>query len=418
MKWYESVEVDRNEPDMHPEPTTGHVTALAMKKADTIRNRRPRELFTRALLLLISLFVCIALLELAMRLLDPRSPLYPKGYYRIDEESGLVCANPDYQGYAASEFGRLVIETNAYGFRGPSLDPRGEGSPRVMILGDSFVQAVQVDIGQTFGHLISESAGMNAQVMQVGMPGWGQGDQLRWLRTYYDYFRPQIVVVSVFLGNDLTIDNMGEDNLGSSYYNVTRDGYLVSKNGSSTLLARIKKGLGRQSRLYNFVRPRLRTLISRILGRDSAIVGYHKYFLPIYSSDVQARKAYYDTFFEIIRRFSALAREKDFGLIVLLIPWDSALDGSRFDAVISHFGLDRDDYDVKTPNSIIGSFMKENSIPYIDLYDSFAGKENPLEAYGKRDRHFSPTGHRWAAEELTRSITELSNARGGDHFQK
>jgi lysophospholipase L1-like esterase len=98
----------------------------------------------------------------------------------------------------------------------------------------------------------------------------------------------------------------------------------------------------------------------------------------------------------------------------MCIPWDRTLDETRFSAVVDHFGRPRDKYRIETPRLVIGRHMAENNIPYLDLHDVFTARENPLDAYGREDTHFSPTGHAWTAEALIQRLKPLLSGKTGE----
>ena len=60
-------------------------------------------------LLLATIFLCFFLIEIGLRIFSMQS--FPKGYYTIDDTTGLLCANQNYQGYTNSENGRISIQT-------------------------------------------------------------------------------------------------------------------------------------------------------------------------------------------------------------------------------------------------------------------------------------------------------------------
>jgi hypothetical protein len=375
--------------------------------------------YFRITAVLLSLFFVSVLLEITLRV--TMSKRYPKGYFHVDTKSGLLSAVPHYEGFRRTENGLVRIKNNRYGFRGDFLNRSNPDVQRILILGDSFVQAAQVNYGQTFGNVLQLKLG-DTQVMQVGIPGWGQGDQLRWLKTYYDEFQPHLVIVAVFLGNDLPIDNMKKDHLGSNGRVVTREGDLLG--GRKDDPVRVSRRLSlTTSYAYTFIRHRLKALKRRLIPQEPTQGGHmpdwvwssHRKNLRIYERDPGKHQPYYATFFELIEDFKAFCTEKNILLIILSIPWDRAIDGDRFATVIDYLGLDPNDYDALLPHTVISEYIQRIDLPYLDLRDHFIKKNDHLNAYGKKDNHFSQTGHAWTAEALHALILELKD-RGGEHW--
>lgn len=94
---------------------------------------------------------------------------------------------------------------NSFGFRDVEWTPARRKPHRVAVLGDSFVEALQVDLDQTFPKLV-ETALPDTEVMNFGISGQGQVEELLTYRTYVRPFRPDLVVLAFFPGNDF-IDN-------------------------------------------------------------------------------------------------------------------------------------------------------------------------------------------------------------------
>lgn len=368
----------------------------------------------KLLLLAVSLLFCGAALEVGLRVWQ-RSE-FPRGYYRMDERSGLLSAAPGWRGHQDSEFGRVVLTTNRYGMRGPVLDPAAAG-PRVLLIGDSFIQAARVRDEQTVGRRLAARL-PGAQVMEVGMPGWGQGDELRWLETYGPELRPDLVVVCVFLGNDLAIDNTYPDHLGSSRLTATPDGYLVvsgvRKNTGRAEPGPARGGFAewlrdhttRASLAYLFLRARVARLLAGAARGEPAIPDYYERFLAIHARDETVRAGYYATFFALVERLRAQAEREGWALLVATIPWHVTLDDAAFLAIVDHFGLDREAYERELPFRLLAEGLAARGVAQVDVARAFSARADPGAAYGANP-HFSPTGHEWLAQALAPRVEEL-----------
>src|SRR3989339_586837 len=90
---------------------------------------------------------------------------------------------------------------NSYGFRDVEWKLQKEKKYRVAVLGDSFAEALQVDLEQSFPKLIELSLG-SVEVMNFGIRGQGQVEELLTYRHYVRPFKPDLVVLCFFPGND------------------------------------------------------------------------------------------------------------------------------------------------------------------------------------------------------------------------
>jgi len=99
--------------------------------------------------------------------------------------------------------GRFTI--NSYGFRDVEWTPARQKKFRVAVLGDSFAEALEVDLDQSFPKLIEKQL-QDTEVMNFGLQGHGQVEELLTYRCYVRPFKPDLVILAFFPGND-PIDN-------------------------------------------------------------------------------------------------------------------------------------------------------------------------------------------------------------------
>jgi lysophospholipase L1-like esterase len=109
--------------------------------------------------------------------------------------------------FATDEFD-TTIAINAQGVRDENdVGPKPPGERRIVVLGDSLVLSVQVDARQTFAHLLQErlNAGggpVHYRVINAGVQGYGPVEELLFYRTIAHTFQPDLVIETIFVGND------------------------------------------------------------------------------------------------------------------------------------------------------------------------------------------------------------------------
>jgi lysophospholipase L1-like esterase len=113
------------------------------------------------------------------------------------------------------------IAINQAGVRDEPIGPKMPGERRIVILGDSLVMAVQVPLAQTFGKLLERrlneaavAAGGDAnncggapvhyRVINAGVQGYGPVEELFFYEKVVAAFDPDLVIATVFVGNDAT----------------------------------------------------------------------------------------------------------------------------------------------------------------------------------------------------------------------
>jgi hypothetical protein len=133
------------------------------------------------------------------------------------------------------EEGNAYIAINRDGFRGPRRSRKKPKNVfRVALLGDSFTEAQQLPYEQTFGAVIerelarcSALSGRKVEVLNFGVDSYGTAQELLTLREQALAFAPDMVVVAVFIGNDVRNNSVDLEGDKCRPFFDERDGRLV-----------------------------------------------------------------------------------------------------------------------------------------------------------------------------------------------
>ena len=204
----------------------------------------------RPTLSLIATLVSLVVLEVGVRLVEYRdvhaSLAAPTVPGRWDPELGnLYVANSEFRYWVWNQ-GNKEFETtqrvNSLGFA--DVEPPAQVSTQdlsIMILGDSFVEALQVEMNEKLGPLVKAAVEQRLQrriaVTSFGRSGTGQAVQYAYFRKFAPRMKPDIVVL-VFISNDLR-DN--HPDLTARYYRFNplhppRPTFVMSENSEDGLL--------------------------------------------------------------------------------------------------------------------------------------------------------------------------------------
>ena len=118
------------------------------------------------------------------------------------------------------------IRINAAGLRG--ADPVEDGGCRVLALGDSFTFGLGVEEDEVFHQLAADplrESGLAIEVLNGGIPAIGVPQEVRWLERHGLGFDPDLVLLAMFIGNDLR-----DAKAGSDHWTVI-DGHLAPPGG-------------------------------------------------------------------------------------------------------------------------------------------------------------------------------------------
>ena len=188
-----------------------------------------RRMSVRLIGLAGALMFAVVLAECGLRIVGIGKPQL----YQPDQHCGSrLC--PDTSGVWVSE-GHGNIRINSIGFRGPEVTlPKPEGVFRIAVLGDSFIEALQVNEHQTFCRVLSEQLSRKIQscqfeIINCGVSGYGTAQQLQMLRHHVAPLTPDAVLLAVFPGNDI------RNNLRSLEQDPARPYYTLSESGDLRL---------------------------------------------------------------------------------------------------------------------------------------------------------------------------------------
>ncbi|MEW5959039.1 MAG: SGNH/GDSL hydrolase family protein [Chloroflexota bacterium] len=291
---------------------------------------------------------------------------------------------------------------------------------RILMLGDSFVQAVQVREPETAHQVLedalnSRGASPPVEVVSAGVGGWGTGQQLQYFRREGRRYQPDLVLLMFFLGNDVK-DNLpgrGVTVAGINHYapyfvlaghRLDPDPWLYAPGlepvigPASTGRKRVNDILGniyRRSRLYQQLEP----LVAAGPVQASML-------------DFYLRRS--DTFDYALVLTYALAGQLHqevtldgaaFG-VVLISPIDliefSRMSQAEREAVYQKFPGMRRAEEIESPNRQIAAHLAGQGIEVLDLLPVFiqAVEDSGEKLHFEGDKHWTAAGNRLAGETI------------------
>ncbi len=189
-------------------------------------------LLKRLLLLVIGLVVGLSLAETGLRIagLGSTSPYQPD----------LILGSklrPNYAGWNTKE-GTVNFQINRAGFRDrehPEVKP--DDTLRIAVLGDSYCEALQVELAETFWATIERETnackplhGKRIEVLNFGVSGYGTTQELLMLRHQVWKYEPDIVLLAFLTGNDVRNNSREIENDELKPYFVLNNNVLVLDN--------------------------------------------------------------------------------------------------------------------------------------------------------------------------------------------
>jgi lysophospholipase L1-like esterase len=160
---------------------------------------------TNAAIALSSILAALVLGEGALRLIGFSYP----NFWKPDPVTGTALA-PGMEGWQRDE-GRAYIKVNSQGLRDREhAVSKPSDTYRIAVLGDSYVEAMQVELDQAFWALLPKkleacgfAGGRKVETVNFGVSGYGTGHELLTLRTRVWQYSPDMVLLAFFPGNDV-----------------------------------------------------------------------------------------------------------------------------------------------------------------------------------------------------------------------
>lgn len=176
-----------------------------MNKSRQSKARARRKILWRAVSVLMGLAVAAVIGEIALRVTGIGFPIL----YRPDDFCGTRLQASIHGVWCDEGHGRIHI--NSLGFRGPEIKlNKPPDTVRIAVLGDSFIEALQVDYEESFcaqlQNRLTKSDGIPArsfEVINCGVSGFGTAQELLMLKHHVFPLMPDAVLLCVYPDNDI-----------------------------------------------------------------------------------------------------------------------------------------------------------------------------------------------------------------------
>jgi lysophospholipase L1-like esterase len=358
-----------------------------------------KRIAARALLVLVSSVCALGLAEGILRVMHPQQLGV---WYSL--RNGMVIHPPGTRIHLAN-FGQTV-EFNALGMRDVEHQvDKAPGVFRVLVLGDSFMEALQIPLEASFPRLLERRlrrlTGQPVEVMSGAVSGWGTDDQLEYLARYGRSFAPDLVLVAMTLHNDVS-DNMAER------FHTLRDGRVVARPpvempAGEFRLLKVKDYLASRSHLVQLARK-----YRHLGGMRQAASRLDSHVLQLLRKEESPSISRGWALTEGLMRGVRDEGERVGGrTAVMLIPlalqlYEETLRSwlATNDAVLDELALEQPQQRMRDIGATVG-------VEIVDLLPAFrdAVKASGRSLHLVRDGHWNPDGHRLAAALVADAVT-------------
>ncbi len=286
--------------------------------------------------------------------------------------------------WVADGYPVTTYRTNGWGFRDREfVETKATDASRIMVIGDSFVEAVELDVSERFTELLEDQLnrlGRAVEVWNMGVGDYGTAQEYLLLKRYVQRVRPDLVVLMMFPLNDLINNGRRFAGDNESLADHVRPYFVVDRHGRLQRADRhpIRAFLRRHSLLFAHLECAAFAAQRRRLEQAGA-------------SQV-----------ELTRRRHV--EQKEFPLLEYHSLTDEPLSGRWLEAwQVTDTLL----ADMQRMTGEVGAELLVVLLPCREEYDILA-----LHDLAIRMRQVTGQRHRWRADRLSRRLVGLLGARG------
>ena len=387
---------------------------------------RTREILAGLILAGVGFLFAFVLLELGVRWLH----LIPDRFWQPDPILGARLV-PEREGWWTQEEREFIvpIKINRLGLRDVERDyKKPQRSFRVLVLGDSFVEALQVPLESTFTQVLEKrinrgKTGPAVEVISAGVSGYGTASQLLYFREEGAKFSPDIVLLAFYPGNDV----MNNSPILEKGFRPVFDGngdvdhIVASKreqlSNRRSWLPRLEayiflRQIALRNRMISGLLTRLGLLdpntVRKTPGEGGIPTAYGVYSK---SSTADWDDAWQRTE-KLIEQLRVEVETQGAQLVVAILSTrDQIYPGAWDNVLLSYPAMKGKDWDVDQPQRRMESLCQRQNLRCLSLAPIFreTAKESEEVLHFPQDGHWTERGHAVAAEAMEAFLREHQN---------
>jgi hypothetical protein len=364
------------------EPSSGPSTPPGAEAAISGR----RALLFSAALLVVSLAVAAVVGEIAVRRFAPQQliTIRPDIWEAVDTVGWFKRPNVNADINTGERWAHIA--TDREGFR-VGRQGRLEASTTILLLGDSFMEALQVEYEQSFAGLLETSLpariGRPVAVRDAGVAGWDPPQYYLLERQLLARDTFDLVLVSLYRTVEVRPDRI-PPRAPTIRHHLRFPQRPTWREFVDAVLYPINDLLKYHSHLFVLLKSRIQTLRMR--------TGLTEADVPRRVLLSEAGSPAWTVTAGICRDIAALAQAHGARAIFMLVPAPYQVDTATLSQYKRGFALGAVDPD--QPNRLLGAALRAEGLTLVDPLPAFrAASAAGTRLYGKLDPHLTPAGH-------------------------
>lgn len=373
-------------------------------------------LWKNVLLSLVTFVLLFAVLEVLFRagLYKENDPL--KEFWMPDPvygSRGIPNKTGYFGGLTQGEF-RAYVKINGQGFFDDEFAlEKPENTYRIALLGDSFTQAATVNFTDAFHFLLEkklrETSKIKYEVMNFGIGNTGTDKHYLLLKNYALKYKPDLVVLDFFVGNDVQDTAWLGKGLRLPYFELN-GASIVQKEAEKYEPPLYKRALSKSVALSTIYRklvysPAFQVSKARKEGRT---LDYWQAYNANYSQEWNGA---WELAKLLILETRKLSEARGARFVLVVIPGDVEVHPEKWAKLLETYPeMKAVGWDLDHPDALLREFCASNDMDCLFLKPELARRANETSLYYERDRHLNSEGNRLAANVIYEKLIKELNS--------
>lgn len=367
------------------------------------------------LLVFMSLIITIFMTELAIRLFLPQQLIYYNNdVWRPDstfgwrhQENANTVINTGGEGLV-----HFKTDRNGYRINAGSDNEEDYGEEfSILFLGDSFLEAVQVENEETIPQLIRSHLSLkydrNIRAYNSGVAGWDPNHYFLEAKKVLAENKIDLGIVLLYVANDIvgSMKTSYRPRAIAQHHEFNMPKKLNWGSLKNSLFYPINDFLEVRSHLFILLKSRMDVILTKF--------GLTAHYFPEIFFLTEKNSDRWGTTAEICKKIYDEFASKGTPAIFVLLPASYQVHQEVFADYVAGFDIHLDSVDLEQPNKLLSKYLNDKSITLLDPLKLMREKANSgLEFYGKIDRHFNENGHQILTEFLLPFIGKHISSNG------
>lgn len=388
-----------------------------MTQSTEKKSSKVREIFKGILLAGFSLVLCVGLLEIAVRILEPKEVM--RYFYSQDDDILHHKFKPNASGrYKTTEFD-TDYKINSLGLRDKEYSvQKPPNTFRILMVGDSFTEGDGVYSNETFSKRLEEKlqalhSPVKFEVINAGVGSYSSLLEYLYLKNYGLQLQPDLVILNFDLSD--VYDDLSYTAIARFDEKGIPVGVIPSKEEHGLLkgpLATIKDWFKNNLRLYNFIRIRITPQLE-LMKREGNFTGdIHHDKYALLRENYRDADSNWALTHEYLLLTRDLLKEGEIDFWMTVYPYGLQVHPKEWQGGRTYWQFKQDTVYSTWPQEKLEEWATAKGIKTINVCPDFkALSRTVFPLYLNNNGHWVAAGHQLVADILFRNLQPYLEAK-------